>query len=76
MSPFRRGRSGLYGLARAMGDVQPWLEGDLRKVVRRQVNKAIGRALGRGAFGEGGGQSLLRGGLLWGLKSVFGLGRR
>ena len=75
LSPYRRTRNTLYRGARAMGDLQPWLEMDARKIIRRYANKAIGRALGRGAFGDGGGGALVRGGLLWALKSLLGFGR-
>jgi hypothetical protein len=63
-------------LARLIGDVQPWLEGDLRKVVRRYANKRIGKALGRGAFGDGAWGALAQGLGLFALKSLFGLNRR
>ena len=76
LSGFRHTRGLLYNWARLMGDIQPWLEGSPRKIVRRYANKAVGRALGRGAFGDGGGSSLLRGGLLWLLKRALGLSHR
>lgn len=76
LTPFRRTRNTMYRGARLLGDVQPWLEGNPRKIVRRYANKAIGRALGRGAFGDGGGSSLLRGAVLWGIKALLGFGRQ
>jgi hypothetical protein len=75
ITPYRRGRGKCYKIARLMGDVQPWLELDARKILRRHVNRSLGRHLGRGAFGGGGGGEWIAGGLLMLLKSVFGLNR-
>jgi hypothetical protein len=75
LTPYRRGRGGLYRLARIMGDVQPWLELDGRKILRRAANKAIGRHFGRGVFGDGGGGEVARAVGLWVVKGLFGLNR-
>jgi len=50
----RAARRALYGLARAAGDAGPWATGDVRRVVRRHVHRAIGRTFGSWAFGRGG----------------------
>jgi len=53
MRPYRKVRNRLYSLARLMGDVQPWLEGDPEAILRRYVNKWVGRKWSRFAYGGG-----------------------
>ena len=54
MKLFRRLRGQLYWIVRRMGDLSPWLDLDLRKVIRRQIHKQIGTRAGKFAFGGGG----------------------
>ena len=76
LSGYGRGRSQLYGLARLMGDLRPFLEANPQKIARRVLNKGIGRHLGRGAFGGGGWGEIAMGSALLFLKGLFGLNRR
>jgi hypothetical protein len=49
----RGARRALYGLARTAGDAGPWATGDVRRIVRRHVHRALGRNFGRWAYGGG-----------------------
>lgn len=53
MRPYRKTRNRLYTLARLMGDLQPWIELDPEKILRRYVNKWVGRKWSRFAYGGG-----------------------
>lgn len=50
---FKRIRSQAYQIARMMGNVQPFIELDVRKVIRRQVHRKVGKAFSRMFFGGG-----------------------
>ena len=63
----RQYRKTAYNSARLLGDYLPWLElwlGEpkaVRKIVRRQVNKKVGGAMGKFMFsGRGGAGGMLR----------------
>ncbi len=76
-SPFsgvRRGRGYCYTLARLIGDVLPWLELDLKAILRRIASKWLLRS----ALGSGGGPwwSWVKGGAVLGLRSLLGFGSR
>ena len=53
LRPVRRTRSNLYTAARILGNVLPWLEGDIEGIVSRQVNRATGRLWSKFAYGSG-----------------------
>ena len=50
---YKRVRRDLYRAARAMGNVQPWLEMSPRKIVRRQVHRGLGKMFSKQLFGSG-----------------------
>ena len=58
LKPFRRTRNTCYRVARVMGNVQPWLELDVRKIIRRCVYRQVGKRIvapffgGRGPLGR------------------------
>ena len=61
MKEFRRLRGQLYWIVRRMGDLSPWLDLDLRKVIRRQIHKQIGTRMGKFTFGGGGLGRIIKG---------------
>ena len=57
---FKNVRSTAYRVARMMGNVQPWIELDARKIVRRQVHRKVGKAFSKAFFGGGGPAKLIK----------------
>ena len=57
---FKRVRSQAYQIARMMGNVQPWIELDARKIVRRQVHRKVGKAFSKMFFGGGGPSKIIK----------------
>jgi len=57
---YKRVRSTAYRVARMMGNVQPWIELDARKIVRRQVHRKVGKAFSKAFFGGGGPAKLIK----------------
>jgi hypothetical protein len=53
LKPYRQTRSNLYRAARVMGNVQPWLEMDLARIIQRHLNRVIGRWFSNQAYGKG-----------------------
>lgn len=83
MRPYRQVRSASYNLARAMGNWGPLVElllgGDpaacVRKLVKRQVRRAAGKAFSRLSQGAGGGGLVVDMLLMLAGRAVGGRGR-
>jgi hypothetical protein len=56
----RRVRGRMYRVARVAGNAGPWALLDVRRIVRRWVNRCVGQVGGRFAFGPGGLSRVLR----------------
>jgi len=56
----RKLRRALYVGARSAGDAGSWATLDVRKILRRYVHKALGKAGGQFAFGRGGLSKLIK----------------
>jgi hypothetical protein len=48
----RQVRSTSYNVARGLGNLQPWIEGNPRQIIKRQVRRYVGHAMARAAFGK------------------------
>ena len=51
--PLAKARGYMYSWSRTLGNLQPWLELNPRKIIRRHIHRWLGRIFSRALFGRG-----------------------